>query len=181
MTVIHTGAALGGTAGTAGEINAVQLVRSSPGWWTSPLGVEHRLSQYVLRIAFALRASFAVYPDHLAYRCDPAFMFAMNVTGLWVPRNDGHELDFAIKPAAVNGLIAFSNATHLQAVHVVVPWNPAEARVLRPFEVEAFPMDGYGNYVVRAEEAIWLSDWLEDPEPYVGGTLARNWPQALPR
>jgi hypothetical protein len=167
-----TGAAPGPTAGPAGEITAVQLVRSYPGWWTSPLGIENRLGIHVLDIGFMNHVSWAIYPDHVCYRRRPqADIFAMNVTGQYIPRAEGHQLDFAIKPAAVSGLIAFSNATHMQAVHVAVPWDPRYTRVIRPFQVEAFSQDSYGNFVVDASEFPLLSDWMDRPEPYVGGAL----------
>jgi hypothetical protein len=183
MTVNYAGSAPGPTAGPAGEVPAVQLVRSFEGWWTTPLGIEHRLSPYVLGLSGEHHVSWAIYPDHVCYRRNPVpAMFAMNVTGIYVPRESGRELQFAIKKASVDGLIAFSNATHMQAVHVVVPVHPEQARVIKPFQTESWAMDDYGNYRVDASHYPLLSDWIQHPEPYVGGALIplQPVPPALP-
>lgn len=187
MTISVWGAAPGPTAGPAGEHAFVHACQNL-GCLIEPYGVEHRLSNYALNIKFASHASFAADPDfivcrHLTsnwlnnwYSLPPdkiPIMFGVDVKGVRLLRDN--PLSFSIPESSVTGMIAFASTHHMWEVFALVPWDAANIRIIKPFEVMSWQRNQYGEYVVDGSKYPTLFEWLAEFPPYIGGQLARNW------
>lgn len=172
----------GASAGPAGEAVLRQAIRSL-GYMTSPAGVENYLSQYAFGIARELGARFSPQPDMIGYGRvggtpdGRPFLAGFDAKGVTALHDDPER--FLVPRKHVDHAYSYMTENHHWWIFAFVNYFGG-IRVGLPAVVEAMPLNDWGSYVVDAWRLPTLAAFLDDPPPYVGGYLARNWPAPYP-